>query len=45
MRDIGPVIGTIGRRFGLAEVYAGYDYRRIGEVDLQGPTVGLRLWW
>lgn len=37
--------GTIGRRFGMAEVYAGYDYRRIGEVDLQGPTVGLRLWW
>ncbi len=37
--------GTIGRRFGMAEVYAGYDYRRIGEVDLQGPTAGLRLWW
>lgn len=37
--------GTVGRRFGRCEVYGGYDYRRVGAVDLQGPTVGLRVWW
>ncbi|QDT67599.1 hypothetical protein MalM25_04990 [Planctomycetes bacterium MalM25] len=39
------VSGTIGRRFGPCELYGGYDYRRIGDVNLHGPMVGLRLWW
>lgn len=39
------VSGTIGRRFGPCELYGGYDYRRLGDVNLHGPMVGLRLWW
>lgn len=28
-----------------AEAYVGYDYLRIGSTDLQGPMIGLRLWF
>jgi hypothetical protein len=27
------------------ELFAGYDYLRIGAVDLQGPIAGLRFWF
>lgn len=27
------------------EVYGGYDFRRIGQLNLQGPTVGVRVWF
>jgi hypothetical protein len=27
------------------EFFAGYDYQRIGSVDVQGPMVGLRFWF
>jgi hypothetical protein len=36
---------TVGAIFRGWEVFAGYDYLRIGSVDLQGPAVGLRLWF
>lgn len=39
------VSATIGRRLGPCEIYGGYDYRRLGEVSLYGPMIGLRLWW
>jgi len=39
------VAATVARRFGPCEVFAGYDFRRIGAVDLQGPALGLRLSW
>lgn len=28
-----------------AEVYAGYDYRKIGTVELEGPMFGVRWWY
>ena len=39
------VAGSIARRFGPCEIYGGYNYRRIGSVELHGPTVGARLRW
>lgn len=39
------VSATVGRRIGPCEIYGGYDYRRIGAIDLHGPMVGGRLRW
>jgi hypothetical protein len=35
-------IGLLYRRW---EIYTGYDYLQIGSTALQGPTLGLRLWF
>jgi hypothetical protein len=35
-------IGLLLRRW---EIYGGYDFMRIGVTNLQGPTVGVRLWF
>ena len=37
--------GTAGVMVHGWEFFAGYDYMRIGTVDLQGPTLGLRFWF
>src|SRR5262249_7010122 len=37
--------GTVGYCFGRWEAFAGYDFLRIGSVNLQGPLAGLRLWF
>ena len=37
--------GTAGVLWRGWEVFTGYDYRRIGPVDLQGPVAGVRLWF
>lgn len=37
--------GSVGVMLGRAEVYGGYDYRRIGDVEIEGPMVGLRVWF
>jgi hypothetical protein len=37
--------GTAGVMIHRCEVYGGYDYRRIGDVEIQGPMVGLRIWF
>lgn len=37
--------GTAGVMLGRGEIYGGYDYRRIGDVEIQGPMVGLRFWF
>jgi hypothetical protein len=34
-----------GFTFGHGEVFAGYDFLRIGAVNLQGPSAGVRLWF
>lgn len=34
-----------GFTFAHGEVFAGYDFLRIGTVNLQGPAVGVRLWF
>lgn len=36
---------TVGIVTERLELFGGYDYRRIGQVELQGPMVGLRLWF
>jgi hypothetical protein len=36
---------TVGIQMQHAELFAGYDWLRIGGADLQGPMVGLRLWF
>jgi len=37
--------GSIGAMIGRCEVYGGYDYRRIGKVEIEGPQIGLRFWF
>jgi hypothetical protein len=37
--------GTVGMMIHRCEVYGGYDYRRIGDVEIQGPMIGLRVWF
>lgn len=37
--------GRIGLVWKFSEVYAGYDYFHIGSQVLQGPMVGLRIWF
>jgi hypothetical protein len=37
--------GTVGVMLQRCELYGGYDYRRIGDVELVGPMMGLRVWF
>jgi hypothetical protein len=37
--------GTAGVIFRGWEFFTGYDFMRIGSVNLQGPTLGLRFWF
>ena len=38
--------GTVGVMLPRhVELYAAYDYRRMGKVTLQGPMLGVRLWF
>lgn len=37
--------GSVGAIWNAWEVFAGYDFLRIGSVNLQGPMVGVRLWF
>jgi hypothetical protein len=37
--------GSIGFLYKRWEICTGYDYLRIGSTSLQGPTLGLRLWF
>lgn len=37
--------GTLGLTYHRWELYGGYDWLRIGTVDIQGPTIGLRCWF
>ncbi len=37
--------GTVGCQVGRFELFGGYDFLRIGSVNLQGPLAGLRLWF
>jgi hypothetical protein len=47
LRDAFVLHGQVqaGFTFGHGEVFAGYDFLRIGTVNLQGPSVGVRLWF
>jgi hypothetical protein len=36
---------TVGATWHGWEVFGGYDWLRIGNVDLSGPMLGLRLWF
>ena len=38
--------GSIGAMiYERCEFYGGYDYHRIGDVELDGPLLGLRIWF
>lgn len=37
--------GGVGVNWTHFELFAGYDFLRIGRVNLQGPMAGLRLWF
>jgi hypothetical protein len=43
--DVYRARGGVGFNWSHGEVFAGYDFVRIGGVNLQGPMVGLRLWF
>jgi hypothetical protein len=36
---------TVGVQLGRWEIFAGYDYQRIGNAQIQGPLVGLKRWF
>jgi hypothetical protein len=36
---------TVGAAWRRWEVFGGYDFLRIGSVNLQGPMLGLRVWF
>jgi hypothetical protein len=36
---------SVGAIWNGWELFAGYDFLRIGTVNLQGPMVGLRFWF
>jgi len=36
---------TAGVVFRGVQIYGGYEFRRIGDVTLQGPMAGLRVWF
>ncbi len=37
--------GTAGWQIGRFELFGGYDFLRIGSVNIQGPLAGVRLWF
>ena len=37
--------GTVGMLYRGWEVFGGYDWLRIGSVDVQGPLIGVRCWF
>jgi hypothetical protein len=37
--------GTLGVNLERVELYGGYDFLKIGGVEVQGPVVGLRFWF
>ena len=39
------VRASVGVQFRHAELFAGYDWLRIGGADLHGPMAGVRLWF
>jgi hypothetical protein len=41
----GHARGTVGYQWKCWELFGGYDWVRIGSVNLQGPLVGIRLWF
>jgi hypothetical protein len=36
---------TAGLNFHQCEAFIGYDYRSIGQAELQGPLAGMQFWW
>jgi hypothetical protein len=36
---------TLGYQFGRLRVFGGYDFYRIESVNLQGPMMGVLVWW
>ncbi|MEZ6057665.1 MAG: hypothetical protein R3C01_13270 [Planctomycetaceae bacterium] len=36
---------TVGIMMNRFELFTGYDFERFGQTNLQGPLLGLRLWW
>ena len=39
------LLSTIGLNYKRAEILTGYEYRKIGRTEIQGPLLGMRLWW
>jgi hypothetical protein len=39
------VRGSVGVVYRSLEVFTGYDFQRIGDVNVQGPMAGIRLWF
>ena len=37
--------GSVGFNIRQTEFFVGYDYRSIGEVDLEGPMLGVQFWY
>jgi hypothetical protein len=37
--------GTVGVIYHRVELFAGYDFLRIGSSNIQGPLAGIRLWF
>ena len=36
---------TVGLNWKRAEIYTGYDYLKIGDIEIDGPVAGVRIWF
>jgi hypothetical protein len=41
----GHARGTVGYQWNCPEFFGGYDFMRIGSTNLQGPLLGVRVWF
>lgn len=39
------LLSTIGLNWRQAEFMTGYEFRKIGQTEIKGPILGMRLWW
>ena len=39
------LLTTAGVNFNHVEWLTGYEYRRIGSIEIYGPLMGMRVWW
>ena len=39
------LLSTVGVNYRRIEYLIGYEYRRIGQVNIDGPLMGIKFWW
>ena len=39
------LLSTVGLNWRQVEFMTGFEYRKIGQAEVKGPILGMRLWW